>query len=81
MRAGYLFASGGAVVGPFLGVWMSLVAADHAPIGVAQTLCSLTPVFLLPFAVVIHKERISSRAVIGALIAVGGSVLLFFRPA
>ena len=34
----------GAIVGPFLGVWMSLVAADRAPVGIAQTLMSLSPV-------------------------------------
>ncbi|MBN2559931.1 MAG: DMT family transporter [Phycisphaerae bacterium] len=80
LRAGLVFTSFGAVVGPYLGVWMSLVAADRAPVGVAQTLCSLTPVFLLPFAVVIHKERISPRAVVGAVIAVAGTALLFFKP-
>ncbi|MFH1419269.1 MAG: DMT family transporter [Planctomycetota bacterium] len=80
VRAGLVFTAFGAVVGPYLGVWMSLVAADNAPLGVAQTLCSLTPVFLLPFAVVIYKERISSRAVVGAVIAVAGTALLFFKP-
>ncbi len=80
-RAGFALASGGAVVGPFLGVWMSLVAADHTAIGVAQTLCSLTPVLILPFAVLIHKERIGPRAVVGAVLAVTGSALLFFKPA
>ena len=59
---------------------MSLVAADRAPVGVAQTLCSLAPVFLLPFAVVIHKERVSPRAVVGAVMAVAGTALLFFKP-
>ncbi|HNQ24142.1 MAG TPA: DMT family transporter [Phycisphaerae bacterium] len=75
--AGVLLALGGAVAGPTLGVWMSLVATDRAPLGVAQTLCSLPPVFILPFAVLIHKEHISARAVLGALIAVGGCALLF----
>jgi drug/metabolite transporter (DMT)-like permease len=79
-RAGFCFAACGAVFGPFLGVWMSLVAADRAPLGIAQTLCSLPPVFLLPFAILIHKERVSPRAAIGAVIAVGGSALLFLHP-
>lgn len=75
---GLAFTLGGAAVGPFLGVWMSLVASDHAPLGVAQTLCGLSPVFILPFAAIIHKERISPRAVLGAVVAVGGSAVLFF---
>ncbi len=68
---------GGAVCGPFLGVWMSLVAADNAPLGVAQTLCSMVPLFIVPAVVVIYKERVSPRAVIGAVIAVIGASLLF----
>lgn len=76
-RAGYLFAFCGAMVGPFLGVWMSLVASNHASLAVAQTTMSLPPVFILPWVVLIHKERLSRRAVLGALIAVGGVALLF----
>jgi len=75
--AGYLFMACGTIVGPYLGVWMSLVASDHAQVGVAQTLCSLSPIFILPFAVWIHKERIGIRAVLGAAVAIGGSALLF----
>ncbi len=77
--AGVLFACCGAVVGPFLGVWMSLVASDRAPLGIAQTLCSLTPLFILPFAVLIHKEKLSMRAIGGAVVAVLGSGLLFLQ--
>ncbi len=76
---GYLFATAGAFVGPFLGVWMSLVASDRAPLGIAQTLCSLTPIFILPLAARIHKEHIGYRAVLGSLVAVGGAALLFFQ--
>ncbi len=78
-RAGFLFAAAGAVVGPFLGVWMSLVASDRAPLGIAQTLCSLPPIFILPFAATIHKEHIGLRAIGGAVIAVAGAALLFFQ--
>lgn len=80
-RAGYTFALIGAVTGPFLGVWMSLVAADRVPLGVAQTLCSTVPVFMIPAVALIHGERVSLRAAVGAVIAVAGSALLFVRPA
>ncbi|MCP4592077.1 MAG: DMT family transporter [bacterium] len=80
LRAGLALTACGAVVGPYLGVWMSLVASDRVPLGVAQTLCALPPVFLLPFAVLIYKERISLRAILGAILAVGGSTLLFINP-
>lgn len=77
--AGYLLAAVGSVVGPYLGVWMSLVAADHVQLGIAQTLTSLPPVLILPFAWAIHKERITPRAVVGAVVAVAGVVLLAVR--
>lgn len=77
---GFLFCAGGAIAGPFLGVWMSLVASDLCPLGIAQTLCSLTPIFILPYAIFVDRERISPRAIIGALLAVGGSALLFCTP-
>ncbi len=74
---GYFLTVCGAFVGPYLGVWMSLVASDRAPLGIAQTLCSLSPVFILPLAVWIQKERLSVRAVLGAFVAVAGSAILF----
>ncbi len=77
VRAGYALAALGAIVGPYLGVWMSLVAGDRAPIGIAQTLCSLTPLFVLPAVAILYKERISSRAVFGAIVAVAGAAILF----
>lgn len=75
--AGAMLAATGAVTGPFLGVWCSLIAIDRVPLGVAQTLCGLSPVLILPAAVWIFKERVSPRAAMGALVAVAGSALLF----
>ena len=77
--SGLFLTAGGAIVGPFLGVWMSLVASDRAPLGIAQTLCSLGPIFILPCVRIIYKESISSRAIGGAVLAVAGAALLFFR--
>ncbi len=68
----------GSVVGPYLGVWMSLVAFNLAPIGVAQTLCSLAPVLILPFVPYLDGERVGKRAVLGAVAAVAGTAILFF---
>ncbi len=41
---------GGAVFGPFLGVWLSLIAIQLTHIGVASTLMALPPIFLLPIS-------------------------------
>jgi drug/metabolite transporter (DMT)-like permease len=76
-RTGVILACLGAVTGPFLGVWMSLVASDRVPLGVAQTLCSLPPVLILPFAAIVYRERLTVRAVAGAALAVLGVALLF----
>ena len=65
-RAGFVFIVAGTVVGPVLGVWMSLVAADATSVGIAQTLLSLTPLFILPYAAFVEKEHISWRAALGA---------------
>jgi drug/metabolite transporter (DMT)-like permease len=76
-RVGVLFSLCGGLTGPYLGVWLSLIACDRAPLGVAQTLLTLSPVFILPATAIMHRERISLRTAIGALIAVGGAAVLF----
>ena len=73
---GLMLAAVGAVFGPFLGVWASLVAFDRLDIGIAQTLCSLSPVLILPAIPWLEGERVSARAVLGAIVAVAGSALL-----
>jgi len=65
-----------ASLGPVIGVWLSLVAIERAPVGIASTLMSLTPLFVLPIARIAFHEPISKRAVTGALIAVSGVALL-----
>ncbi|UCE75028.1 MAG: DMT family transporter [Methanomassiliicoccales archaeon] len=40
--------SAGAFVGPFLGVWLSMVAVTYALAGIAMTLMALTPVIIIP---------------------------------
>jgi len=66
----------GAVLGPVVGVWCSLVAVDRTAAGVAFTMMSLTPIFMLPLAIWIEGERLSLRAVVGAVIAVAGVAIL-----
>jgi drug/metabolite transporter (DMT)-like permease len=76
-RKGLALALGGAFFGPFLGVTLSLVAVKHAHAGVAQTILSTTPITILPLAVLVYKERLTIRAVLGAVVAVAGIALLF----
>jgi len=68
---------GGAFLGPFIGVWLSLVAVKYAHVGIASTLMALPPVFLIPLSRLIFKEKITLRAVIGTGVALMGVTLIF----
>jgi drug/metabolite transporter (DMT)-like permease len=70
----------GALVGPFLGVWLSLVSVRFAPVGIASTLMSLTPIFLLPIAKRMFKEEITLKAIIGTLLSMAGIAVIFIFP-
>ncbi len=71
------FSFAGATVGPFLGVWMSLVAVSRIEAGIAATLMATTPVLIIPTVMLYYKEKVSIRATIGAVIAVIGVAMLF----
>ncbi len=67
----------GSFFGPFLGVSFSLLAIQHTNTGVASTIMSIVPVLIIAPAVLINKEKLTLREVMGALLAVAG-VSLFF---
>lgn len=67
----------GTITGPVTGVWLSLIAVQNTPVGVASTLSSLMPIFLIPIGYVVFQERITRRAVSGTVLAFVGTVLLF----
>ncbi|HNX97501.1 MAG TPA: DMT family transporter [Candidatus Aminicenantes bacterium] len=67
----------GAVTGPVAGVVLSLFAITHAPIGVASTLMSLSPLLLLPVAHFAFRERVGWQAIAGTTVAILGTALLF----
>jgi len=75
-RKALTYASLGAVVGPFLGVSLSLQILHYLNAGVAATFLSLVPIFMIPFAVFVHKERVSIRAILGTIFAIFGIYLL-----
>lgn len=67
----------GAIFGPFLGVSFSLLSVKYAKAGIAATIMALTPVFILLPAVVLYKEKVTMRELIGAIISVAGVALFF----
>ncbi len=73
--AGMAFAA--TCLGTALGLVLMTVSQKHASIGVSNTLTSTAPLFALPIAVIVKRERLSARAWIATLIAVGGVALMF----
>ncbi len=67
----------GATIGTAIGVPLSMVAFQNAPIGVATTLTSTSPLWMLPLVRIFLGQRITRRAVLGAGTAVVGVALLF----
>jgi drug/metabolite transporter (DMT)-like permease len=72
-----LFTAGGALTGPFIGVWFSMVAVQHAHVGIASTLMALSPIFLIPLGHWIFHEQISPRSVAGTVVALAGATIIF----
>ncbi len=67
----------GAFFGPFLGVSFSLLAVQHTETGIAATLMAIVPVLIIAPAVIIFKEKVNWKEILGAVITVGGVALFF----
>ncbi len=70
---------GASFLGPVFGVWLSLIAIRLTKTGIAATLMATTPILVLPLVVIVRKERVTSRAAVGALLAVAGVAIIFLR--
>ncbi len=65
------------LISTFGGFWLFVVALKHVDAAVASTLGATTPLFVLPLAAIMLKEKISLQATLGAVVAVGGIGLIF----
>jgi drug/metabolite transporter (DMT)-like permease len=74
---GLRYTAAGAFIGPFVGMTLSMVAVAYTQAGIAQTLMSLMPVFIIPLLWVIYGEKTNWRGRLGAVIAVIGVAILF----
>jgi drug/metabolite transporter (DMT)-like permease len=77
VRRAWLPVLGGAVFGPFIGVWLSLVAARLTDVGVAATIMATTPVLVIPALMALEHYRPTARALVGTTVTVAGVALLF----
>jgi drug/metabolite transporter (DMT)-like permease len=76
-KEGIKYTAAGALIGPFMGATFSMVAVAYTQTGIAQTLMSLMPVFIVPVVWVSYRQRTSLRGMLGAVIAVIGVAILF----
>ncbi|HOZ71492.1 MAG TPA: DMT family transporter [Spirochaetales bacterium] len=67
----------GAIFGPFLGVVLSLYAVQQTNAGVVSTLMALSPVLIIPPAILVLKQKVRFPEIAGAVIAVAGSAIFF----
>ena len=76
-RKGLSVALATTIFGPFVGVGFSLMAVQYTAAGIASTLMAMTPIIIILPSYWLFHEKITWRAVLGALISVVG-VSLFF---
>lgn len=65
-----------ALFSTYLGILLQQTAFKYTATGIAQALLATSPLFVLPIAVLMG-ERVSPRALLGVLVALGGIGLLF----
>ncbi len=76
---GLKWAMFGAFFGPVMGVSASLLAVQHAEVGVASTIMALPPVIMLPISYFFYKEKLNWQSVAGTMVAIGGVAMLFLH--
>ena len=67
------------VMGPYVSVYISILAIRYAEAGVALVLLGTVPIFVLVPAWLVYRDRPSPLALVGVVLAVGGGALLFLR--
>jgi drug/metabolite transporter (DMT)-like permease len=76
-KKGMLSTTLGSFFGPFLGVSFSLLAIKYTQTGIASTIMSIVPIFIIPPAIIIYKQKVTFLEILGACISISG-VSLFF---
>jgi drug/metabolite transporter (DMT)-like permease len=67
----------GAVFGPFLGVSFSLIAVQHTQAGIAATLMAIVPVLIIGPSILLFKEKVNWKEILGATVTVAGVAMFF----
>lgn len=71
-----LIITAGTIAGPTVGVALLMYALTQIPSGLASTLVSMTPIMIIPFSILIFREHVSPRSVLGVVVAFAGLAIL-----
>jgi drug/metabolite transporter (DMT)-like permease len=75
-RRGLRFTMLGTIVGPVVGVTLSLYAIQHTNIALAACLMAMAPIMIIPLAMKFDGEKVGWTGFLGTLIAVAGVMVL-----
>lgn len=67
----------GSFFGPFVGVSLSLLSLKYTSAGVSSTITSIVPVTIIPLSILVFKEKVKLKEIIGAIVTVIGVGVLF----
>lgn len=78
-RRGSAALVGAILMGPFISVWISLIAIKNTEAGIAQVLLGMVPIFVVAPAWIVYRDRPTMISILGIVVAVGGGALIFLR--
>lgn len=67
----------GSFFGPFLGVSLSLVSVKYTASGIAATIMATIPILIIAPSVILFKQKITVKEIVGAVISVIGVAFFF----
>jgi drug/metabolite transporter (DMT)-like permease len=76
-----LIITAGTIVGPVVGIWMSMVAFSGTKSGIAAALINTSPIFMIPIAYFAYGEKPTFRSLAGTAAAMAGVFMLLLKAA
>ena len=70
----------GSAGGPIVGMLCYVAALKYAKAGTVSTLSSMSPIVIIPLVAWRYKTRVRKRAILAAVVAVAGVMLLSWKP-
>jgi drug/metabolite transporter (DMT)-like permease len=55
-----------------------MIAIQYSRLGIAATLMALPPILLIPLEYLVYRRKISTRSVVGTVVAIVGVALVVF---